>query len=119
MFVATYDNQPVAAAIITLYDNFASYLYGASGNVYRDKMGPYALHWAAMQWASTQPGQEAKAYDLLAIRPPGDKPHPYDGITRFKEQFGGERVDLLGSWDLPFSTGWYTLFSAAEKMRRK
>ncbi len=116
LFIATYNNEPVAAAIITLYNEEAMYLYGASSNIHREKMGPYALHWAVMQWAISF---EAKYYDLLAIRPEGTKPHPYDGITRFKEQFGGEPVHLLGSWDLPFTTTWYSLFAMAEKLRRK
>ncbi len=116
LFIATYDNVPVGASIITLYDGTASYLYGASGNEHRNKMGPYAMHWAVMQWAMSQ---DAKVYDLLAIRPEGTKKHAYDGITQFKQQFGGSGVHLLGSWDLPFKKDWYTLFSVIEKMRRR
>lgn len=116
LFIATYENTPVGAAIITLYDGTASYLYGASGNDYRNKMGPYAMHWAIMQWAISQ---NAQCYDLLAIRPEGQQKHAYDGITRFKEQFGGQSVHLLGSWDLAFKKDWYKLFSIVEKMRRK
>ncbi len=119
LFLATFNGEPVAAAIITLHEGVASYLYGASGNNHREKMGPYALHWAAMQWAMSQ---DAIAYDLLAIRPPDasgkSKSHAYDGITRFKQQFGGDSVHLLGSWDLPLNRNGYTLFSVAEKLRR-
>ncbi len=119
LFVATFEGEPVAAAIITLYDGYASYLYGASGDRHREKMGPYGLHWAAMLWSITQ---GAKAYDLLAIRPTDwdtKKKHAYDGITQFKQQFGGQSTSLLGSWDLPLDPGWYTLFSSVEKLRRR
>lgn len=119
MFTAYLNDTPLASAIITLHDNFAAYLYGASGNEHRNIMAPYAVHWSAMQWAASQ---GAASYDLLAIRPPKSestpKPHPYDGITRFKQQFGGEEIHLLGSWDLVFQPAWYTLFRAAEKIRR-
>lgn len=116
LFIAFYENEPVGAAIITLHEGTASYLYGASGDLHRNKMGPYAIHWAAMQWAMSQ---DAKLYDLLAIRPEGTMKHAYDGITRFKEQFGGQAVHLLGSWDLPFNSSWYTLFSIIERVRRR
>lgn len=115
LFTASYQNQPLAAAIVTFYDGLAAYLYGASSNENRQVMAPYLMHWKIMQWAQSQ---EALYYDLLAIRPPGDKKHPYDGITRFKEQFGGEAVHLMGSWDLPLQPTWYSLFKLAEGVRR-
>lgn len=119
MFTAYLNDTPLASAVITLHDDFAAYLYGASGNEHRNAMAPYAVHWSAMQWAASQ---DAKSYDLLAIRPPKQeslpKPHPYDGITRFKQQFGGTEVHLVGSWDLIFQPTWYTLFKTAEKIRR-
>lgn len=115
LFIATYQDIPVAAAIITFWDDTASYLYGASSNQHRHVMAPYALHWTVMQWAMSH---EASQYDLLAIRPQGTQKHVYDGITRFKQQFGGDAVHLLGGWDLVLEDMWYTLFKLAEKVRR-
>lgn len=115
LFIATHNNIPLAAAIITLYDDIASYLYGASSNESRTVMAPYALHWTIMQWAHSK---KATSYDLLAIKPETDKKHPYDGITRFKQQFGGESVHIVGSWDLPLQPTWYSLFKLAEQLRR-
>lgn len=115
LFIASLQGQPLAASIITLYDGVASYLYGASSNEHRSAMAPYAMHWSAMQWAIRN---NATAYDLLAIKPETEKKHTYDGITRFKQQFGGESIHLLGSWDLPLQPIWYTLFKTAESLRR-
>ncbi len=115
LFISEYQGQAVAAAIITLYDGVASYLYGASSHSAKQVMAPYALHWSVMEWAKTK---NAHAYDLLAIRPPKAGKHAYDGITRFKQQFGGQSVDLLGSWDLVFQPVWYTLFKLGEQSRR-
>ncbi len=115
LFIATYQNQPTAGALITLYEGVASYLYGASSQEFKQVMAPYALHWSVIEWAKTH---QAHTYDLLAIRPPGDKKHRYDGITRFKQQFGGDSVHLLGSWDLVLKPIWYTLFKFGEELRR-
>jgi lipid II:glycine glycyltransferase (peptidoglycan interpeptide bridge formation enzyme) len=115
LFIASHENTPLAAAIITLHDGVASYLYGASSSQQRQVMAPYAMHFAAMQWAMSL---DAKTYDLLAIKPDTDKKHAYDGITRFKQQFGGEAVHLMGSFDLVLEPLWYTLFTITEKIRR-
>lgn len=115
IFIATYNDQPLAAAIITSYNGIASYLYGASSSEHRAVMAPYAMHWAVMQWATSKGDT---TYDLLAIRPETSKKHPYDGITAFKQRFGGHDVHLLGSWDLPIAPLWYNLFEFAEKIRR-
>jgi peptidoglycan pentaglycine glycine transferase (the first glycine) len=115
IFVASYNDQPLAAAIITSYQGIASYLYGASSSSHRAVMAPYAMHWAVMQWAASLGDTH---YDLLAIRPETTKKHPYDGITAFKQRFGGEPVHLLGSWDLVLAPIWYNLFELLEKIRR-
>lgn len=115
IFIATYHDQPLAAAIITSYNGIASYLYGASSSEHRAVMAPYAMHWAVMQWATSKGDA---TYDLLAIRPETSKKHPYDGITAFKQRFGGQDIHLLGSWDLPIAPLWYNLFELLEKIRR-
>ncbi|MEK9167147.1 MAG: hypothetical protein AAB613_00155, partial [Patescibacteria group bacterium] len=48
-----------------------------------------------------------------------DSSHPHSGLTRFKTQFGGQSVRLLGSWDLVHSGFWYTMYQFVERRRRK
>jgi len=63
------------------------YYYGASSYASRSLMAPYALQWAAMKLCKTA---GCTHYDLLGIAPP-DSPenHAWQGITGFKEKFGG------------------------------
>lgn len=114
-FIASFQDEPLAAAIITLHDGVASYLYGASGDDKRNFMAPYGVHFAAIQYAMSQ---NAKAYDLLAVRPEGPGKHHWDGITRFKQQFGGDEKHYLGSYDFVFQPTYYQFFGLAEKIRR-
>jgi lipid II:glycine glycyltransferase (peptidoglycan interpeptide bridge formation enzyme) len=108
--------QPQAAGMFLYYGSMASYLYGASGGD-RKMMAPYLMHLEAMKRAREK---GCKIYDLLAIAPSdAGEDHPYAGLTRFKSQFGGGSVHLLGSWDLVGSKFWYTLYKLAEKRRRK
>ena len=108
--------RPLSAGIFLYYGEMASYLYGASGGD-RKQMAPYLMHWEAIKRAKEN---GCKIYDMLAIASP-EHPnrHPHAGLTRFKTQFGGQSVHLLGSWDLVGSSFWYTIYRFAQKRRRK
>lgn len=121
LLVCSYNGKPVAAGIFTFYDEIASYLYGASSSEARNVMAPYLMHWEAIKLAKEK---GCKLYDLLAISPFGENPNQklvkkYEGITRFKEQFGGRKLQTFGSWDLVMKPCWYGLFKMIEKIRRK
>lgn len=129
LLIASYNEKPIAAEIVTFYGQTASYLYGASLDDFRNVMAPYLMHWEAIKLAKEK---GCKYYDLLAVAPQGEiRNSPlgmnfeirklmekYAGITRFKEQFGGEHVKLLGSWDFVYKPIWYAGFKIAEKLRR-
>jgi len=116
IYIATYQNEPVAAALVSFYDNKASYLYGGSSRRYKEVMAPYLLHWQIIL-SSKERG--FKVYDLVGRARPGDNSSKWAGITRFKEQFGGQPIEILGSYDYINKPFWYRLFKIAEKIRRR
>lgn len=133
LWVAKYNERTIAAAIVTFYDGVATYLYGASSDEYRNVMAPYVLHWRIIQEAKKL---GMARYDLLAVSPEDrnrleengkwlgnrkmeNRDHKYAGITRFKEQFGGRKVQIVGSWDLVYKPSWYKIFKIIENFRRK
>lgn len=111
----THGEEVLAAALVTFYGGVASYLYGGSGGD-RTLMAPYLMHWVAIQRAKKA---GCLVYDLLAIAPDGRVNHPHAGLTRFKTQFGGQSVRMLGSWDLVHNRFWYTMYRYAQKRRRR
>ncbi|MFA5926730.1 MAG: peptidoglycan bridge formation glycyltransferase FemA/FemB family protein [Patescibacteria group bacterium] len=115
--VATVENKKhvLAAAIICFYGERATYLFGGSSNEHRNLMAPYLLHWQIIKDAKQIGCSE---YDLFGVAPNDDEKHPWAGVTRFKNQFGGKRVDLVGSWDLVFKPTEYEIFKFVEKIRR-
>ncbi|MEI6499117.1 MAG: peptidoglycan bridge formation glycyltransferase FemA/FemB family protein [bacterium] len=106
---------PLAAAIMLFYKERLTYLYGGSSNEHRGHMAPYLLHSTAIDDAKAQ---NCTSYDFFGIAPNDDSKHPWSGVTRFKKQFGGEQVDLIGSYDIIFKPVEYQLFKIAEKLRR-
>lgn len=115
IIVVSKNDEPLSALLLSFYGGVCSYLYGGSGGD-RSLMAPYLAHWEAIAEAKKR---GMKIYDLLAIAPEGKENHPHAGLTRFKTQFGGQPVRLLGSWDLVHSPIWYTLYRFAERRRRK
>lgn len=81
--------SPIAGLLGVIWNNQAIYYYGASDHAHRALMAPYALQWAAIQKAKLA---GCETYDLLGIAPPGSEGHPWQGITSFKEKFGGQVV---------------------------
>ncbi len=144
LWQARYNNKTIVAIIAVFYDGVASYLYGASSDEFRNVMAPYLLHWKVIQRAKEK---NCQSYDLLAVEPQShserseesptnvgfetsseilrltpqndNNHHKYTGITRFKEQFGGEKVQIVGSYDYVYKPTYYRLFKMAEKCRRK
>ena len=114
--IAKYQGQPVTALIISCYDGVAGYLYGGSSTENKEAMAPYLAHWIVIQEARRR---NCHAYDMLGAAPPDQPNHPYAGFARFKEQFGGQYVHLLGSHDLIFNPIYYKIFCLAEKYRRR
>ena len=114
--VVWHGQKPLASAIFLLFGKSALYLYGGSSDEERNLMAPYLLHWEMIKEAKSRCKDE---YNFLGIAPNDDQNHPWAGITRFKKQFGGKQVDIVGSYDLVFKSIEYKAFKMAEKIRRK
>ena len=111
----TKDGNLLASAIIVFYKDIATYLFGGSSDLEREKMATYKLHWEIIREAKKR---GMKYYDFFGISPEGDEKHAWAGVSRFKKQFGGEYFTSLGSWDMVLSKSKYGLFKIAEKIRR-
>lgn len=103
LFIAKYQGRIIAANIVLLHGERATYLHGASDYEYRSLMAPYLLHWRIMQHAKERGFLE---YDLWGV---DEKKWP--GVTRFKRGFGGREVEYIGSYDYVFQSFWYGLYS--------
>jgi len=116
LYTAVHEGDTLAAIVVLFREKNATYLYGASSNVKRNLMAPYALQWKAMQDAKEAGCQ---FYDLFGIPPDDDPNHPMAGLYRFKTGFGGRIIHRPGSWDYPYKKAVYSLFNAAEAFRKK
>jgi lipid II:glycine glycyltransferase (peptidoglycan interpeptide bridge formation enzyme) len=115
LYLARHESDALAAIAVLIRGTQATYLYGASSNIKRNLMAPYALQWQAMRDAKAR---GCLVYDLFGIPPSGADDHPMTGLYRFKTGFGGAIIHRPGSWDYPCMPLMYRLFSSAEKIRK-
>ena len=110
LLLAEYKGRPIAAVLISLFGDTATYLHGGSADEERQAMAPYLAQWQAIKLAKAR---GLANYDLHGV---DEKKWP--GVTRFKKGFGGREVNHPGAFDLVFNPGWYNIYKMARKVRR-
>jgi lipid II:glycine glycyltransferase (peptidoglycan interpeptide bridge formation enzyme) len=114
LLTARHEGELLAGIVLALKGRRAWYLYGASSDRKRNLMPSYALQWRAILLAKER---GCRCYDLFGIPPEDDPRHPMHGLFRFKTGFGGQVVNRLGCYDLPYYPLLYRLYRLAEGMR--
>lgn len=105
LFIAEYQERPLAAVMAFFWGQKAAYLYGASSNEERQRMPSYAVQWAAIEWAKNN---GCTSYDMWGIPdlPEAELENNFtereDGlwsVYRFKRGFGGQICRTVGAAD--------------------
>ena len=114
IYIAYFEEKPLAAIITLFSPSGAIYLYGASSNEHRNLMPAYLLQWQAIQDAQKY---GCPSYDFYGIPPTDDSHHPMYGLYRFKTGFGGTIIHRVGTLDIPVRGFRYRLYLCAEQLR--
>lgn len=112
--VAEYAGEVLAVHLLVYFGDTATYVHGSSASRKRDLMAPHLLQWASITRAKEK--GYAK-YDFFGVAPQRQAPHPWDGITRFKEGFGGRRVSYPGAYDYVLEPVWYWTYGTSRKAK--
>jgi lipid II:glycine glycyltransferase (peptidoglycan interpeptide bridge formation enzyme) len=114
-YVARVGEEAIAAILVGVHDGRAYYLFGGSSGEHKEAMPSHALHWRAMQDLYEEGCAD---YDLWGVAPPdAGQDHPRAGLGRFKEGFGGRRVEYVGAWDLVISPARHAADELFERLR--
>jgi lipid II:glycine glycyltransferase (peptidoglycan interpeptide bridge formation enzyme) len=84
--MAYFEDKPIAGILNAYFNKTAIYYYGASSNEYRNLMAPYLLQWHAILDAKEN---NYHFYDFLGVADPSNPKDPLQGVTYFKQKFGG------------------------------
>ena len=113
--MAFYEGQPLAGNIMIDFGDTRTYLHGATSNLYRNVMAQYALHEFLILDAKAK---GFKQFDFWGIAPEGaGEEHHWFGITRYKQGFGGDVVEMPGTYDIPTKQLWYAGYRFIQKIR--
>lgn len=102
LYFASYQEKPLAVALVVYFGNRAIYLHGGSTSERKNVMAPYALHWKIIQ--------DAKAMGFAEYDMGGVDEKRWPGLTRFKKGFGGHGEDFLNSHEVSFSSIRYRFY---------
>lgn len=99
LYEARFENQPVAFLWLATGGATAYELYGGVNATGQKMKANYALKWRAITDAQNA---GLKFYDFNG--------RVSDGVSQFKEGFGPDEVDFVGTWDRPIVPAAYALW---------
>jgi len=115
IIIASYKQTPLAAYELFLYKKRLYYPYGGTSLKFRNYMASNLLMWEAIKFGLKN---KADYFDLWGSLPPSySRHHPWAGFTRFKEGYGGEFKQFVGSYDLVCLPFLYPIYQAAFYLR--
>ncbi len=96
---ATYNKKILVTYILFTFKDTLYYPYGASSDENREVMASHLTMWEAIKFGKSL---GLSKFDMWgAANNPNPKPSdPYHGFHRFKEGFGAELTEFIGSYDL-------------------
>ncbi len=97
LYMAYYEDKPIAGTLAIWYGDKVWYLYGASSNEHRNLMPNYMLQWNMIEWAVEK---GCRLYDFRGVPGQVGEDHPLYGLYKFKLGFGGDYVEFVGEMDL-------------------
>lgn len=117
LFFSEYRQKRIAASLAVFFGDTMTYAHGASSGEHKDTMAPYLLHWESMRYAKAH---GFTRYDFRGVAPENaGARHPWAGLTRFKEGFGGKRESSPASFDLPYRFFLYPLYRIGALLKHK
>lgn len=111
--VAKYQEQILAINLVVVYGKTAHYVFGGLDNAERNRMPAYAVQWAAIRHAK-EIGCTAYNFGGVAI---GKTYQGWEGLTAFKQKFGGRRVVHSDFYDVVAERFWYGAYCLAKVVK--
>ncbi|MBN1779126.1 MAG: peptidoglycan bridge formation glycyltransferase FemA/FemB family protein [Candidatus Buchananbacteria bacterium] len=116
LVLAECDGKIVAAAMVSFFGRFATYLHGASSDLYRGAMAPYLLHWQAILEAKRL---DCHYYDFGGVNGQSFYDEKWEGITRFKNGFAqlSQPKEYVGNYEIVLNPFVFAAYRLVKQVR--
>jgi len=112
---AYWKKETLAIFMVFIFNKKIYYPYGASTRKYRELMAPNLLMWEAIKFGRKQ---GCELFDMWgSLGPEANKKDPWYGFHKFKQGYGGDLVEFIGSYDLVLNEKLYPIYKTADKFR--
>lgn len=101
LFIAYFEDQPVAGGFAMVQGKKSMYKDGASVRQRPAYGASHLLQWHIIQWAKSE---GSKQHDLAGAPPIAhahDQSHPFYAIGKFKRQFNNQVTEFVGAYEVP------------------
>lgn len=114
---AVYQGKTLATWILFRLNGVLYYPYGASTSENREVMASNLIMWEAIKLGKKY---KCNLFDMWgSMGPEPDNKDPWYGFHRFKQGYGGDLVEFVGSRDLVVSPWQYKVYKAVDWLRWK
>lgn len=114
ILIASYQNQPLTAWMLLNFKDTLYYPYGGSLVEHREVMANNLVAWEAIKMGKKL---GLKKFDMWGALGPNAKSNdPWYGFHKFKQGYGGELVEYIGTFDLVLNWPIYILFSLVDML---
>ncbi len=114
LLIASFNNQPLTAWMLLNFKDTLYYPYGGSSKAHPEVMSNNLIAWEAVKLGKKL---GLKKFDMWgALGPDADPKDAWFGFHKFKQGYGGELVEYLGSFDLVLNWPLYLSFTLIDKL---
>jgi lipid II:glycine glycyltransferase (peptidoglycan interpeptide bridge formation enzyme) len=115
LFTASYDGKILTTLLFFVFRDTLYYPYGASSSEHRNVMHSNLAMWEGILFGKKL---GLKKFDMWgALGPNPDSKDSWSGFHNFKERFGPDHIEFLGSYDLVINPLLYQSYKVADKLR--
>ncbi len=109
-------DEPLCSILVARHAGRGYNLFAGRSGAHSQLKANELAHWHAIRGCAAAGLAE---YDLWGAPPPGaGRDHPWHGLGRFKQGFGGRTVELAGAWQVSLSEAGSRVIDLEQKARR-
>ena len=112
---AEHEGKTLAVFMVLVFNKTIYYPYGASTREHKELMAPNLLMWELIKYGKKLGCSKLDMWGSLGPNP--NKKDDWYGFHRFKQGYGGDLIEFLGSYDLVLDQNLYKLYRMADQAR--